>query len=76
MIVVSPHLVLMKGQVASYSAKKFSVGSVTHKITVTERCRVREGNYQLVYFSPESLRSLKYLWFNQLQLEPYYSNVV
>ena len=29
-----------------------SVCSVTHEITVTE---VREGNYQLLYFSPESL---------------------
>lgn len=73
-IVVSPLLALMKDQVASYSAKGLSVGSVTHEITVTERCRVREGNYQLLYFSPESL--CKRQWFDQLQLEPYCSNIV
>ena len=35
-IVVSPLLALMKDQVATYSAKGLSVGSVTHEITPEE----------------------------------------
>ena len=51
-IVVSPLLALMKDQVATYSAKGLSVGSVTHETTPEELGRVREGKYQLLFFSP------------------------
>ena len=51
-IVVSPLLALMKDQVATYSAKGLSVGSVTHETTPEELGRVRGGKYQLLFFSP------------------------
>ena len=73
-IVVSPLTALIKDQVASYSAKGLSVGCVTHETTSREKNSVREGKYQLLFFSPESLS--KRQWFDQLQLEPYRSNIV
>ena len=43
-----PLLALMKDQVATYSAKGLSVGSITLEITPEERSRMREGKYNAV----------------------------
>ena len=73
-VMVSPLLALIKDQVATYSAKGLSVGSITLEITPEKQSRVREGKYQLLFISPESL--CKCQWLDQLQLEPYCSNIV
>ena len=74
-IVVSPLLALMEDQVSSFTAKGLAVGSVTHKSTAEEKQRVREGKFQLVFFSPESLLAGRN-WREVLQSEPYRSNTV
>ena len=73
-IVVSPLLALMKDQVATYSSKGLSVGCVTHETSQSEISKVREGKYQLLFFSPETLAKRK--WLDQLQEEPYRTNIV
>ena len=73
-LVVSPLLALMKDQVATYSAKGLTVCSVTSETTPDEKRKISEGEYQLLFFSPEALS--KRQWFEQIQLEPYSSNVV
>ena len=74
MIVVSPFLALMKDQVATYSSKGLSVRCVTHETSQSEISKVREGKYQLLFFSPEAFSKRK--WLEQLQVEPYRSNIV
>ena len=73
-LVVSPLLALMKDQVSAYSAKGLTACAVTHETTPEEKRNIREGKYQLFFFSPETLS--KRQWFDQIQLEPYHSNIV
>ena len=74
-IVVSPLIALMKDQVAIYSAKGLKVGCITGESTPEVKNQVVKGNFQMVYFSPESLLS-GHRWRELLQDEPYRSNVV
>ena len=74
-VVVSPLIALMKDQVAVYSARGLKVGCVTGESSSEEKSQVVKGNFQLVFFSPESLLS-GHRWRKLLQVEPYRSNVV
>ena len=66
-IVVSPLIAL-------YSAKGLKVGGITGA-TLEVKSQVVKGNFQIVYFSPESLLS-GHRWRELLQVEQYRSNVV
>ena len=64
----------MKDQVAAYSAKGLKVGCVTGESSSEEKAGVVKGNFQLVFFSPESLLSghtCTCRWRKLLQFEPY-----
>ena len=74
-IVVSPLIALVKDQVAIYSAKGLKVGCITGESTLEVKSQVVKGNFQIVYFSPESLLS-GHRWRELLQVEPYRSNIV
>ena len=65
----------MKDQVAVYTSKGLKIGCVTGESSSTEKSEVLKGNFQLVFFSPESLLS-GHRWREVLQEEPYKSNVV
>ena len=74
-VVVSPLIALMKDQIAVYSARGLKVGCVTGEFSSKEKSQVVKGNFQLVFFSPESLLS-GHRWRELLQVEPYRSNLV
>ena len=73
-IVVSPLIALMKDQVMQMTEKGASALYVgeTDETTMTEVC---EGNYQLVYISPEALLTNS-TWRDMLQSPIYQSNLV
>ena len=55
-IAVSPLIALMKDQVAALSLRDYiAVGCVTQESLDEEKAKVRNGQYQLVLFSPEAL---------------------
>ena len=58
-----------------YSARGLKVGCVTGESSSEEKSQVVKGNFQLVFFSPESLLS-GHRWRELLQVEPYRSNLV
>ena len=69
-IAVSPLIALMKDQVSALSAKGLAVGCVTSESSDTELAQVRNGHYQLVFFSPEALLGVR-RWRQMLQGELY-----
>ena len=68
-IVVSPLIALMKDQVSGYSAKGLKVGCITGESSSEDRSQAVKGNFQLIFFSPESLLSGR-RWRELLQVEP------
>lgn len=74
-IVVSSLIALMKDQVAAYHAKGVKAGCVTGESSSEEKSEVVKGNFQLVFFSPESLLS-GHRWRELLKHEPYQTNIV
>ena len=74
-IAVSPLIALMKDQVASLSARGLAVGCITQESSEEERAKVKNGQYQLVLFSPEALLSFR-RWRELLQGEGYSSRIV
>ena len=74
-VVVSPLIALMKDQVSSFSEKGLTACCITHETTAEEKRKAREGQFQLLFFSPESLL-ISSRWRGTLQSEPYTSNVV
>ena len=74
-IAVSPLIALMKDQVSALSAKGLAVGCVTSESSDTELAQVRNGHYQLVFFSPEALLGVR-RWRQMLQGELYSQRIV
>ena len=74
-IAVSPLIALMKDQVSALSAKGLAVGCVTSESSDTELAHVRNGHYQLVFFSPEALLGVR-RWRQMLQGELYSQRIV
>ena len=74
-IAISPLIALMKDQVASLSKKGLAVGCITQESSDEERAKVKDGQYQLVLFSPEALLSVR-RWRDLLQGESYSSRIV
>ena len=74
-IAVSPLIALMKEQVAALSSKGLAVGCVTQESLDEEKAKVRNGQYQLVLFSPEALLDVR-RWREMLQSETYSSRIV
>ena len=66
MIAISPLIALMKDQVASLSTRGLAVGCITHESSDEERAKVKDGQYQLVLFSPEALLTVR-RWRELLQ---------
>ena len=60
----------MKDQVASLSARGLAVGCITQESSEEERAKVKNGQYQLMLFSPEALLSFR-RWRELLQGEGY-----
>lgn len=65
----------MKDQDAIYDSKELKAGCVTGESSPEENSRVVKGDFQLVFFSPESLLS-GHRWRELFQTEPYRSNMV
>ena len=74
-IAVSPLIALMKDQVASLSARGLAIGCITQESSEKERAKVKNGQYQLMLFSPEALLSFRQ-WRELLQGEGYSSRIV
>ena len=75
MIAISPLIALMKDQVASLSTRGLAVGCITHESSDEERAKVKDGQYQLVLFSPEALLTVR-RWRELLQGTNYSSRIV
>ena len=65
----------MKDQVAAHRDKGLKAGCVTGESTPEEKSEVVKGNFQLVFFSPESLLS-GHRCRELLRYEPYRTNIV
>ena len=75
-VVVSPLVALMKDQVTSCSSKGLIVGYLrTEPVNALMNQGVLEGQYLLVFMSPEALFT-KGMCREMLKEEPYYSNLV
>ena len=75
-IVVSPLLALMKDQVDVHSSKGIRAAAAVSSDTNPDiKQRILEGNYQLVFISPESLLTVS-RWRGMLKDEPYVSGLV
>lgn len=74
-IAVSPLIALMKDQVTTLSARGLAVGCVTRESSDEEKAKVKNGQYQLVMFSPEALLTVR-RWREMLQDEMYNSRIV
>ena len=65
----------MKDQVASLSTRGLAVGCITHESSDEERAKMKDGQYQLVSFSPEALLTV-HRWRELLQGTNYSSRIV
>ena len=74
-VVVCPLLALMKDQVDVYSSKGIRAAAVSSDTNPDIKQRILEGNYQLVFISPESLLTVS-RWRGMLKDEPYVSGLV
>ena len=74
-VVISPLKALMKDQVSKFSARGLSAAYINEDFSYEMKLGVLSGDYQLVYFSPESILSHR-RWRNLLKQEPYASHLV
>lgn len=74
-IVISPLVALMKDQVAAFQSKGLSSAFISSDSPREMQLGVLSGDYQLVFFSPESILSNK-KWRDLLRQEPYVSHIV
>ena len=74
-IVISPLISLMNDQVSSFSSKGVSAAFINEASSHEMKLGVLSGDYQLVFFSPESLLSRK-RWGELLRHEPYSTHLV
>ena len=75
LIALSPLIALIKDQVASLLTRGLAVGCITHESSDEERVKVKDGQYQLVLFSPEALLTVC-RWRELLQGTNYRSFIV
>ena len=74
-IVISPLVALMKDQVSTFRSKGLSSAFISSESPREVKLGVLSGDYQLVYFSPESILSNR-KWRDLLRQEPYASQTV
>lgn len=74
-IVISPLVALMKDQVCTFQSKGLSTAFINHESTHEMRVGVLSGDYQLVFFSPESILSNR-RWRDLLRQGKYIDNLV
>ena len=77
MLVVAPQLVLMKDQVASIFGKGLSAVFISDKDSTppTVKREIKNGNFQVVFTSPECL-FLSMQWKNMLLPNVYQQNLI
>ena len=74
-IVLSPLVALMKDQVSMFLSKGLSSAFISSDSPREMQLGVLSGDYQLVFFSPESILSNR-KWRDLLRQEPYVSQIV
>lgn len=73
-LVVSPLIALMRDQVASNTAMGMKSTYISDKENTKKQTAIRNGEFQIVYISPEALVLLK--WRNILSTRVYQENLV
>ena len=74
-IVVSPLVAIMKDQVSTFTSKGIQAACVISDISHEVKTGVEEGQYQLVFFSPEQLLA-RNSWRSMLRTDIYWDNLV
>ena len=74
-IVISPLKALMNNQVSRFSSKGVSAAFICEDSPREMKLGILSGDYQLVFFSPESLLSQR-RWRELLRQEPYTTHLV